>query len=225
MSAGERELRVYAIAGPGMPSRLRVRGHSLRTLAIGHTHVVVEEHPTRAEPTPELLQDQHAVVVDLSERVGSLLPARFGSVLGGAALHAIVLRHEPEILDALALVEGREQMTVRVFGPPDTSVPVIDRASTGTAFLESRRARVRHVPSEAETIGRTLGAFAAAERVDVGQAGGLRVTVFHLVDRQKIEAYRTQAASLQSLLEPAPERVRVRVTGPWPAFAFTPELF
>ncbi|MGH8638681.1 MAG: GvpL/GvpF family gas vesicle protein [Burkholderiales bacterium] len=225
MSAGDRELHVYAIAGAGLPPRVRVRGHSLRTLPIGQAHVVVEAHRGRIEPTPESLQEQHAIVVNLAERAGSLLPARFGSVLTDAALHAIVLDHQPEILDALALVDGRRQMTVRVFGPPDSSVPEIDRASTGTAFLESRRARVHHVPAEVETIRLALGPRAVRERVDVGQAGGLRVTVFHLVDREKIHTYREQAASLQTLLESTQERVRVTVTGPWPAFAFAPELF
>lgn len=225
MNTSDSELHVYAIAGPGMPGKLRVRGRSLRTLPIGQAHVVVEDHRGRIEPSPESLQEQHAIVVNLSERVGSLLPARFGSVLSDAALHAIVLEHQPEIVDALALVDGRRQMTVRVFGPADASVPAVDRASTGTAFLESRRARVRHVPAEVETIRQALGMLAARERVDAGQAGGLRVTVFHLVDRQQIDAYRERAASLPSLLEPTLERVRVTVTGPWPAFAFAPELF
>jgi Gas vesicle synthesis protein GvpL/GvpF len=225
MSAGARELYVYAIAGAGLPPTLRVHGHSLRTLAMGQVHTVVEARRGRAEPTTESLQEQHAIVVHLAERVGALLPVRFGSVLSGAALRAIVAEHEPQILQALALVLGRWQMTVRVFGPPDSSMPAVERGSTGTAFLESRRALAHHVPAEAATISRVLGTLAADERMALGQPGGLRVTLFHLVDREKIETYRERAASLQSTLEPTLERVKVTVTGPWPAFAFAPELF
>jgi hypothetical protein len=110
---------------------------------------------------------------------------------------------------------------VRVFGPPDETRPVIERGASGTAFLESRRAQVRHEPAEVATTRRVLDGLPAAERVEVGQGHGLRVTVFHLVDRTRDREYLARAATLQSQLEP----YRVTVTGPWPAFAFTPELF
>jgi hypothetical protein len=110
MSGGDSGLYVFAIAGAGLPPALRVYGHSLRTLPIGQANVVVERHRGRAEPTSESLREQHAIVVELAERTESLLPARFGSVISRDALDAAVLEHQAEILRALTLVSGRQQM-------------------------------------------------------------------------------------------------------------------
>jgi hypothetical protein len=47
------------------------------------------------------------------------------------------------------------------------------------------------------------------------------LTVFHLVPLERLDVYRRRASGLQSML---PRHV-VTVTGPWPVFAFAPELF
>ena len=65
-----------------------------------------------------------------------------------------------------------------------------------------------------------MSAHVKAERVAAGERRRL-VTLFHLVPHEGLEAYRRQASSLQGLLRP----LTVTVTGPWPAFAFGPELF
>jgi hypothetical protein len=221
MTGADTEWYVFGICGAGLPPALRLHGRSLRTLPIGAATVVVERHRGRVEPTRESLGEQHAIVADLAERAESLLPARFGSVLRRAALEAAVLEHQAEIVRALALVAGRRQMTVRVFGPPGRAVHAHTAAASGTAYLEARRARARHVPAEVETIQRVLGGLAAAERVDSSHERPLRATVFHLIDRALVDPYRSRAADLQPLLAPWP----VMVTGPWPAFAFSPELF
>jgi hypothetical protein len=148
------------------------------------------------------------------------LPARFGSLVDEESLRAAVAEHQTELLEALTLVRGRQQMTVRVFGAPAEPIREPGVPTTGTQFLETRRARAHYVPPEAETIRSVLGRFAAAERVEPGERG-LRVTVFHLVPRDELNAYREQASVLQSRLAPH----QVTVTGPWPAFAFGPKLW
>jgi len=219
MSGREETLYVYALTEPGLPQRLRVLGHSLRVISLSPAAVVVERRRDRPDATTEALQDQHAVVLQLASRCDALLPARFGSLIEEGALRTTVTDHRAEIGDALDLVRGRQQMTVRVFGAPDAGRPASDR-STGTAFLQSRKDRAHYVPPEVAAIRTALGPFAAAERLESGE-GGLRVTMFHLVARDRVEAYRRQAAVLQSTLTPH----HVTITGPWPAFAFTPQLF
>ena len=109
-------------------------------------------------------------------------------------------------------------MTIRVFGSPDSSRLREGGTTTGTAFLESRRARVQHVPAEVSAIRQALRSLVAGERIEAGE-GALRVTIYHLVSAKRTEAYaRTSAA-----LDIAPHRLVV--SGPWPAFAFAPELF
>jgi Gas vesicle synthesis protein GvpL/GvpF len=220
MGRGERELYVYAITEPGLPRRLRILGHSLHVLPVERVQVVVERRRSPADASPEILQEQHSIVVALAGRSGALLPARFGSLVDEESLRAMVVEHQPGLVEALNLVRGRQQMTVRVFGAPAAPPPEPGPPTTGTKFLEARRARAHYVPPEAETIRDVLGGFAAAERVEPGERG-LRVTVFHLVPHDRLNAYRDRASVLQSQLAP----YQVTVTGPWPAFAFVPELW
>jgi hypothetical protein len=216
MPGGESDLYVYGLAEHGMPQSLRIRGHALRILTIGDIDAIVEGRSARVEPTTEALQRQHAIVAEIAAR-GTLLPARFGSVISESALRSVVDGHRLEIMEALMRVRGRRQMTIRVFGAPDDSIPDAAQAATGTEFLNSRRARARHLPPEVSTIREAVGPLVAAEHVEPGERG-LRVTLFHLVAAGMVETYREKASGLQSTLAPR----RLTVSGPFPAYAFTP---
>ena len=220
MRRGSWDFYVYALAEPGLPQHLRVRGRSLRVFTIGDVAVITEPRPALPEATTEALQEQHAVAIELARRCPALLPARFGTLMGEASLRHAVTTHRAKIVDALALVRRHHQMTVRVFFAPATTNPVNDLPSTGTAFLHSRRARAHDALPEARIIRSLLGDLAVAERVERDR-GGLRVTVFHLVPQHDLDAYLRKASSLECNLAPH----RVTVTGPWPPFAFSPELF
>ena len=65
-----------------------------------------------------------------------------------------------------------------------------------------------------------MSAYVKAERIATGERTGL-LTVFHLVPRERLDVYRQRASGLQSMLP----GYAVTVTGPWPVFAFAPELF
>src|SRR6266849_1030829 len=82
---------------------------------------------------------------------------------------------EAELLEALELVRGREQMTLRVFG----EAPPADRRS-GTAYLESLR-RSRSLP-ELDPLRAALEPLVRAERTEVHR-GPLLASVYHLIDR------------------------------------------
>jgi hypothetical protein len=213
-------LYVYALAEPGLPHRFRVRGRSLRVVTIADVAVITEPCPAPPAATTEVLYEQHAVAIELAKRCPALLPARFGTLMGEARLRDAVAKHRAKLLDALSLVRWNRQMTVRVVGAPRTPKPLDDLPSTGTAFLRSRRARAHDAMAEAAVIRSVLGGLTVAERIEP-DGGGLRVTVFHLVPQKDVEAYLRKASSLQRNLAPH----RVTVTGPWPPFAFSPELF
>jgi hypothetical protein len=219
MPGGDRALYVYAVAEPPLPGRIRVAGRTLRALTIGRVAVIAGPPPPQDGVSTEDVQHQHAVVVALAARCPALLPARFGSLTTGRALQALLLERQAELVEALGFVKDRSQMTVRVFGSPDRARPVASRSS-GTAFLESARARAHHLPPDVQAVRDVVGRWVAAERVEPGERG-LRVTVFHLVARQDVDAYQQAASALTARLEPH----RVAVTGPWPPFAFAPELF
>jgi hypothetical protein len=214
----ERSVYVYALSSPGLPRRLSVLGRRLHCLAIGGIAVIIE----RADASRRSLEDvqlQHRIVARLAARSPALLPARFGSAVTERALRSLVSERREEIEEALRLVRNCEQMTVRVFGPPESAPDTDGPAVSGTAYLASRGRRRHRQPPEAEIIRRELSSLTRAERTEPG-GRGIRLVVYHLVARRQLSRYRRQASVLQSLLSPYP----VTVTGPWPAFAFAPEL-
>jgi hypothetical protein len=213
----DRPLYVYALSAPGLPRRLTVLGRSLRALPVGGIEVVVGRPPA-AERTLEGIQLQHRIVAELAGRTPSLLPARFGSAIGGNALQSLVSARQDELRAALDRVRHCQQMTVRVFGARDQEAAAAIPAS-GAEYLAQRHERARREPAEAAVIRREFAGVARAERVQPGERG-IRVTVYHLVPTRKLAEYRRRASALPPLLASP-----VTVTGPWPAFAFAPELF
>ena len=219
MRGGDRQVCVYAFADAGLPPRLRIRGRQLRTLSFGPIAVVIGAAPAARGVTTRALLAQHAIVTELARRSRALLPARFGSLAREGSLQAVVREHAHALRSALDRVRGRVQMTVRVFGPPDASRPQESRGHGGAEYLRSRRRRARHLPPEHAVIRRLMTPLARDEHAQAGD-GRLRLTVFHLVGNDDLQPYRERAAALQSQLQP----LEVVVTGPWPAFAFSPDL-
>jgi hypothetical protein len=216
-TTADEELYVYALVEPGLPRTFRLLGHALQVLDVSGVGVVVERRRPRGAPDPETLKRQHELVVELDRRADTLLPARFGSLISRGALKALIATNADAILEALARVRGRRQMTLRVSGGIESREPAPSPASSGTEYLARRRERAHAVPDEVRTIRDVIGDV-AAERVAAGP-GGL-VTVYHLIPSRDIAAYRRKASTLQAILAPR----RVTVSGPWPAFAFAPDL-
>jgi hypothetical protein len=61
--------------------------------------------------------------------------------------------------------------------------------------------------------------FVAEERMAPGRAG-VRATLFHLVARDAVPAYRQAVERATKTMSSG----SVTLTGPWPPFAFAPEL-
>ena len=213
-------LYVYALAEPGLPRRFTVRGHRLQSLPLGDVSAVFER---RGAPdyTVDAVRDQHDVITRLTQRPAAILPARFGSLADEASLRSLVASRRHEIRSALERVRGCRQMTIRIFGGADGLEPgPRPAAQSGTEFLERRRAGSKIVSPHVEAVRTELAPLVRAERVVADRCSGL-LTVFHLVPTASLGRYRHLAARIGPNVAPR----RVTVTGPWPVFAFTPELF
>jgi hypothetical protein len=212
-------LYVYALAGPGPPHRFTVLGRRLRRLSLGEISAIVERRPPPDVTTDEVRR-QHEIVTRLASREPAILPARFGSSADEPSLRSLISMRRKEIVAALENVRGCAQMTVRIFGASDPPRDDRVRARSGTEFMQRRLKRMRHVPEEVAIVRGELGSWVREERVAAGERDGL-VTVFHLVAHRDLDDYRGHAARLQATLAPR----TASVSGPWPAFAFAPELF
>ncbi|MBA3637942.1 MAG: GvpL/GvpF family gas vesicle protein [Acidobacteria bacterium] len=189
----------------------------LQSAAFGRIHVVYQRRSVVPPVTDEELRAQHAVVLAIAEQASAVLPARYGSLLSKGELAAAVRQHENEIVAALDRVRDHVQMTIRVLGTRASRPPLQALVGiSGTEYLQ--RARRAADPPMTPTGERVLAAvrpLVAAERREHG-AGGLLATIYHLVDVHKVERY-TKAAG-----GPVPG---VIVSGPWPPFAFSPQLW
>src|SRR5207237_3669483 len=160
----------------------------------------------------------------LADAVDAILPVRFGSLLSESSLTDLLRIRERELSEALALVAGREQMTLRVLGdaPAPASVPLDappHDLGPGTRYLTARQAEWRraHEAPELAPVRPALQPLVRAERVARHDAPPLLASVYHLIDRGAAAAY--QAAIERAALG----SVRLVASGPWPPYAFAPE--
>jgi hypothetical protein len=199
---------------------------------------------------PEELRAHEAAVRRIWEAAAGLLPVRFGGALKEAGdLEPLLSPRLEALREALALVRGREQMTLRVFGEPEVerlkeawleecaASPApkepaaaeasgadagrAERPGPGTRYLLDRRAALEHLGKvpEAEPLRKAIGPLVAAERVERHRKGPLIATIHHLVERGAGAAYAEAVARENSTAASA----RFRVSGPWPPYAFAPE--
>jgi hypothetical protein len=215
---------VYAFVDRKLP-RLRLRGHVIDTVPIGDLHAAVEMVGRAPAVSEQALCEQHEIVLALAGRVAAILPARFGSLVDREELENIVARRHPQFTAALRLVRGREQMTVRLVGdagaaeaPPRRQVTAV--GGPGARYLQQRRAAAGYpLPGAVERLNAAVRALVVADKAEPGQ-GAVRAMLYHLIERGSSASYCRALAAASSHVVP----FRVKVTGPWPPFAFAPEV-
>jgi Gas vesicle synthesis protein GvpL/GvpF len=221
------EVYVYALLGdaPAPDAGAGLREEPLRLVRVGDLLAAVGEMAEPPAVSEATLRAHDAVVRRLADGVDAILPVRFGAVLSESSLADVLHARARELSEALALVAGRQQMTLRVLGDAAASVaPVADAASDadagpGARYLATRRAawrRAREVP-ELAPLRPALEGLTRAERVTRHDTAPLLASVYHLIDRGAAPAYRTAIERFVST------DVRVVATGPWPPYAFAPE--
>jgi hypothetical protein len=203
---------LYAIALGAKAGLPGARGEPLRVISRDQLQLVCGDAPPPL--SAEALRAHEAAVRRVAETAEACLPARFGS---GAADEESLLRavasREDDFTEALRLVRGREQMTLRIHGvlrsAPSSGGP-------GTRYLEERR-RAQTLP-ELGPLRAAVAAFARAERVEARSEAGLVASVYHLIDRGR-------SADYLRAVEAAPiDPLRAVASGPWPAWSFAPDL-
>jgi len=204
-----------------------VEGHRIEFIEVDDVFAAIALRSTPPSVSEAELRSQHNLVTALFNQTDDLLPVRFGAWLDRQELATVVSQQKGPIVDALHLVRGRTQMTVRFRG--GRSKTRRDRSSapgeTGTEYLRARRDAEHWVPEEAEAVRRAVRDFVVAERTSRGSertAGssdaarlGPLPSLYHLIGRDAVAAYKKAAQPYESSV--------VVVSGPWPPFAFAPD--
>jgi hypothetical protein len=216
-------LYVFGLAGQ-KAAPFVAAGHRIEFVKTGDVYAAVERVTRLPAVSEETLRTQHDVVAHIAGRVAALLPARFGAFLEVRELRAIVAGRHEAILEALALVHGRTQMTARLLGPeaPAAIPAALEPAKTGTEYLTSRRAAVTlpQMPAALSAVAAAVRGIVVTERIEPGR-GRVIATLYHLLDKSLVEEYK---AALAPIPPPGGE-LALSVTGPWPPFAFAPDVW
>ncbi len=227
-------LRVYAIVGGHLARRVltRAKGAKVRSVSAGATSAVVTECEGPLLPTAQALREHDAVVRRVARVAPAVLPVRFGTLVDSdRSLVALLDARSEDLQRALALVNRHCQMTLRLFAlagvvaPPERSGPGDDTAEAethpGRCYL-TRRARA-HASSqcapELEPLREAFAPIVAAERIARHDRGSLVLTAYHLIPRDEVPTYRRLLRRHAAALG-----CRAALSGPWPPYAFVPEL-
>jgi hypothetical protein len=216
-------LYVFGLAGQ-KAAPFVAAGHRIEFVKADDVYAAVERVSRPPAVSEETLRTQHEVVAHIAGRVEALLPARFGAFVDARELRALVAGRREAILEALALVQGRTQMTARLLGPelPAAVVPAETRATTGAEYLANRRATVASPPMPAalRAVADAVRGIVVTERAEAGR-GRVIATLYHLLDRDLVADYKAALAPIP----PLTGDLALSVTGPWPPFAFAPDLW
>jgi len=210
---------VFALTGQAAPP-LRHANRRIEFVKVAGVHAAVERVGRRPPVSEAALRTQHEIVIKIAGAVDAILPVRFGALVDSRELEAVVSMRLGSIRKTLELVAGRVQMTVRIFASRDAN-PERDesrpRAGGGAAYLDERRRQAAAVPTgDAAEISRAVRGLVADERVHSGD-GRVKWMLYHLIDRSALPEYRRAVAPFESS--------NVAISGPWPPFAFVPDLW
>jgi Gas vesicle synthesis protein GvpL/GvpF len=215
-----RRVYVFALCSADPIAAGRIGRHRLEAIELDGIVAIVERRSAPPILSEHALREQHRVVVELHRRSDALIPVRFGALLERAELEALVRRRRAVLARALTRVRGRAQMTMRSFGAP-LLVRRESRATTGTAYLSQRaRAARPDVPPALAAIRHAVRPLVVGEVIDPGR-GTVRIVINHLIRVRDIERYR---ARVERVLADVRNGQSVVLSGPWPPFAFAPEI-
>jgi Gas vesicle synthesis protein GvpL/GvpF len=223
-------LYLYAILDrrPGQRGGRGLRREPLRFLRVAGLVVAAGAMSDAPSPSAAALRRHDATVRRLARTADAILPVRFGTVVPDLTDLSRQLRPRARKLRAaLALVAGREQMTLRVFGSldgrprqPSHPAPRL-RARAGRRYLAARlqaKRRAQAVPAIGP-LRPALRGLVRAERIEPHGEPPLLASLYHLVDRGQAPAYRAAVTGAAPRLV----GIRLRSSGPWAPYAFAPE--
>jgi hypothetical protein len=204
------------------------------------TAAVVTDCAGPVPPTAQALRDHDRMVRRIAQAAPAILPVRFGTLVESEqSLIKLLDTWSDDLQKALSLVDRHCQMTLRLFASPGAAPPGRADAAIrdadnvghaaaaqtatrpGTSYLirRSREHAAAQSAPELDPLREPFEKIVAAERITRHKQGPLILTAYHLIPRTAVTAYR------RLLRRHAPAlNGRAIVSGPWPPYAFVPEL-
>jgi Gas vesicle synthesis protein GvpL/GvpF len=227
LSSGVRTRRPFLLDGIQ-----GVNGAPVMSYPSGEFAVVVSEYDRAAE-AGELDQKfvlEHARVVSVCFRSGTVLPFRFGTIFDSdEALRQAVRTNRRAFGLSVAKLRGKAEMHLKVMVRGGTLREAIMDVqlpdSVGGAYLmklrekaskdRERQTKARALSVQVHKMFNPLEEEVSCKRVNMD---GMVIDIAHLIDSKSIEKYQNRYSSAAKQLK----NCEIAISGPWPPYHFLP---
>jgi len=195
----------------------------------GEFAVIVSEFDRAKTTLDENHVLEHARVVSVFFRQGTVLPFRFGTIFDtDDCLRQAVRQNRRAFGDSVARLKGKAEMHVKLLvrdGSLKQLQDVIVPQTVGGVYLSKlrekamadreRQTKAKALSIQVHRLFNPLEEEISCKRVDTD---GMMIDIAHLIDSKSIEKYQNRYASAAKQLKDC----QVSVSGPWPPYHFLP---
>ncbi len=207
-----------------------VNGAAVLSYPSGEFSVVVSEYERNGEQLGEKSVLEHARVVSVCFRTGTVLPFRFGTIFDtDDALRQAVRANRRAFGQSVARLRGKAEMHLKVLVRDgvlrDAVADVVLPDTVGGEYLiklrekaskdRERQTKARALSVQVHKLFNPLEEEISCKRVD---SNGMLIDIAHLIDSKSVEKYQNRYSSAAKQLK----NCELLISGPWPPYHFLP---
>ena len=207
-----------------------VNGASVLSYPSGEFAVIVSEYDRNTEKLGEKAVLEHARVVSVCFRTGTVLPFRFGTIFDNDdALRQAVRGNRRAFGQSVARLKGKAEMHIKVVlrdgSLRDAMTNIVLPDTVGGEYLSKlrekawrereRQTKARALSVQVHKLFNPLEEEVSCKRVD---EQGMLIDIAHLIDSKSVEKYQNRYTSAAKQLK----NCEVAMSGPWPPYHFLP---
>jgi len=207
-----------------------VNGAAVLSYPSGDFSVVVSEYERNQDKLEEKHVLEHARVVSVCFRTGTLLPFRFGTIFDTEdALRQAVRANRRAFGQSVAKLRGKAEMHLKVLVRSGTlreaMAEVVLPDTVGGEYLvklrekaskdRERQTKARALSVQVHKLFNPLEEEISCKRVS---SDGMLIDIAHLIDSKSVEKYQNRYSSAAKQLK----NCELLISGPWPPYHFLP---
>lgn len=196
----------------------------------GEFAVIVSEYDRNGAKLEEKHVLEHARVVSVCFRTGTVLPFRFGTIFDtDDALRQAVRANRRTFGQSVARLRGKAEMHLKLLvrdgSLRDAMAEVVLPATVGGEYLiklrekaskdRERQTKARALSVQVHKMFNPLEEEISCKKVD---SDGMLIDIAHLIDSKSIEKYQNRYNSAARQLK----NCELAISGPWPPYHFLP---
>jgi hypothetical protein len=207
-----------------------VNGAAVLSYPSGDFSVVVSEYERNEDKLEEKHVLEHARVVSVCFRSGTVLPFRFGTIFDSEdALRQAVRANRRAFGQSVAKLRGKAEMHLKVLvrsgSLREAMAEVVLPDTVGGEYLvklrekaskdRERQTKARALSVQVHKLFNPLEEEISCKRVS---ADGMLIDIAHLIDSKSVEKYQNRYNSAARQLK----NCELLISGPWPPYHFLP---